>query len=62
MSTNLQDRSIQGRGNCRDDLIMLMPAVTLPLGNNRRTEGHMARDKRADISVAMPGRKDPVVN
>jgi hypothetical protein len=42
---------------CRDDLIMLMRPSLLPLGITVEPEGHMARDKRADISVAMPGRK-----
>lgn len=39
------------------DLIMLMRPSLLPLGITVEPEGHMARDKRADISVAMPGRK-----
>ena len=42
---------------CRDDLITLMRPSLLPVGITVEPEGHMARDKRADISVAMPGRK-----
>ncbi len=42
---------------CRDDLVMLMRPSLLPLGITVEPEGHMARDKRADISVAMPARK-----
>jgi hypothetical protein len=42
---------------CRHDLIILMRPSLLPLGITVEPEGHMARDKRADISVAMPGRK-----
>jgi predicted NACHT family NTPase len=42
---------------CRDDVVMLMRPSLLPLGITVEPEGHMARDKRADISVAMPGRK-----
>jgi predicted NACHT family NTPase len=42
---------------CRDDLITLLKPSLLPLGLLVEPEGHMVRDKRADISVAMPGRK-----
>lgn len=42
---------------CRDDLIALLKPSLLPLGLLVEPEGHMAHDKRADISVAMPGRK-----
>jgi predicted NACHT family NTPase len=43
--------------SCRDFLIELMRTVLLPLGVTVEPEGHMVADKRADISVAMPGRK-----
>jgi hypothetical protein len=42
---------------CRDDLVTLMRPLLLPLGITVEPEGHMVGDKRADISVAMPGRK-----
>ena len=42
---------------CRDDLVTLMRPSFLPLGITIEPEGHMAGDKRADISVAMPTRK-----
>jgi predicted NACHT family NTPase len=42
---------------CRDDLVTLMRPSFLPLGITIEPEGHMAGDKRADISVAMPARK-----
>jgi hypothetical protein len=42
---------------CRDTLVtMLRPAMALQ-GIAVEPEGHMVADKRADISVAMPGRK-----
>jgi hypothetical protein len=42
---------------CRDDLVTMMRPLLSPKGIIIEPEGHMARDKRADISVAMPGRK-----
>jgi predicted NACHT family NTPase len=42
---------------CRDDLVTLMRPLFLPLGIIVEPEGHMVGDKRADITVAMPGRK-----
>lgn len=42
---------------CRDVLIGLMRPALAPLGITIEPEGHMVADKRADISVAMPGRK-----
>lgn len=42
---------------CRDHLVTLLRADFLRLGVTVEPEGHMAADKRADISVAMPGRK-----
>jgi hypothetical protein len=42
---------------CRDHLVTLMRPSLYPLGITLEPEGHMAGDKRADISVAMPGRK-----
>ena len=42
---------------CRDDVVELMRPSLYPLGITVEPEGHMAGDKRADISVAMPGRK-----
>ena len=42
---------------CRDDLITLLKPSLLPLDITVEPEGHMVRDNRADISVAMPGRK-----
>jgi hypothetical protein len=38
-------------------LITLLKPSLLPLGVLVEPEGHMVGDKRADISVAMPGRK-----
>jgi hypothetical protein len=43
--------------SCRDVLLGFLKTVLLPLGVTVEPEGHMARDRRADISVAMPGRK-----
>jgi predicted NACHT family NTPase len=43
--------------SCRDVLVGLLRTVLLPLDIVVEPEGHMARDRRADISVAMPGRK-----
>jgi hypothetical protein len=42
---------------CRDDLVTMMRPLLSPKGIIVEPEGHMARDKRADISVVMPGRK-----
>jgi len=42
---------------CRDDLITLLRPRLAPLGVSLEPEGHMAGDRRADISVVMPGRK-----
>jgi len=42
---------------CRDRLVDLLRVRLLPLSVTVEPEGHMARDKRADISVAMPNRK-----
>jgi predicted NACHT family NTPase len=42
---------------CRDTLIDRLRTVLTPLGISVEPEGHMAGDRRADISVAMPGRK-----
>jgi len=42
---------------CRDDLVNMIRPLLFPKGIITEPEGHMARDKRADISVAMPGRK-----
>jgi predicted NACHT family NTPase len=42
---------------CRDNLITLLEPALLPLGLMVEPEGHMVGDKRADISVAMTGRK-----
>jgi len=42
---------------CRDDLITLLRQRLAPLGISLEPEGHMAGDRRADISVAMPARK-----
>jgi hypothetical protein len=44
-------------GSSRDYLIDLMRLRLLPKGITVEPEGHMAADKRADISVAMPKRK-----
>jgi hypothetical protein len=42
---------------CRDVLATLLRPVLAPKGVTVEPEGHMVADKRADISVAMPGRK-----
>lgn len=42
---------------CRDTLLALLKPLLLPLGVTAEPEGHMVGDKRADMSVAMPGRK-----
>jgi hypothetical protein len=42
---------------CRDDLVTLLRQRLAPLGISLEPEGHMAGDRRADISVAMSGRK-----
>jgi hypothetical protein len=42
---------------CRNELIDLMRPSLLPLGITVEPEAHMAANKRADISVAMPARK-----
>lgn len=42
---------------CRDDLITLLRQRLAPLGISLEPEGHMAGDRRADISAAMPGKK-----
>lgn len=42
---------------CRDTLVDMLRNNVAALGISVEPEGHMARDKRADISVAMPGRK-----
>jgi len=42
---------------CRDTLVTLLRPVLAPKGITVEPEGHMVADKRADISVAMPGRK-----
>jgi hypothetical protein len=42
---------------CRDDLITLLRPRLAPLGISLEPEGHMAADRRADISAAMPARK-----
>jgi hypothetical protein len=42
---------------CRDTLVTLLRPNLAPLGIMVEPEGHMATDKRADISAAMPGRK-----
>jgi hypothetical protein len=39
---------------CRDDLITLLRQRLAPLGISLEPEGHMAGDRRADISAAMP--------
>jgi hypothetical protein len=43
--------------DCRDSLIDLLRPRLSPVGITVEPEGHMAHDKRADISVAMPRRK-----
>jgi glutamyl-tRNA synthetase len=42
---------------CRDTLADRLRTHLAPLGISVEPEGHMVGDKRADISVAMPGRK-----
>jgi hypothetical protein len=42
---------------CRDDLITLLRPRLAPLGISLEPEGHMAGDRRADISAVMPARK-----
>jgi hypothetical protein len=42
---------------CRDELVEMMRPSLYALGITVEPEGHMAGDKRADISVATPGRK-----
>jgi hypothetical protein len=42
---------------CRDHLISLLRPRLAPLGISVEPEGHMAGDRRADISAAMPARK-----
>jgi hypothetical protein len=42
---------------CRDDLITLLRPRLAPLGISLEPEGHMAGDRRADISAATPARK-----
>lgn len=42
---------------CRDTLLALLKPLLLPLGVSAEPEAHMVGDKRADMSVAMPGRK-----
>ena len=42
---------------CRDDLITLLRQRLAPLGISLEPEGHMAGDRRADISAVMPARK-----
>lgn len=42
---------------CRDIVVTWLKPMLAPLGVSAEPEGHMAGDRRADISVAMPGRK-----
>lgn len=42
---------------CRDHLITLLRQRLAPLGISLEPEGHMAGDRRSDISAAMPSRK-----
>jgi hypothetical protein len=42
---------------CRDDLVTLLRPRLAPLGISLEPEGHMAGDRRADISASMPARK-----
>jgi hypothetical protein len=42
---------------CRDMLITLLKPYLAPVGIMPEPEGHMVADKRADISLAMQGRK-----
>ena len=43
--------------SCRDLLVTMLKIDLRTLGVTIEPEGHMVADKRADISVAMPGRK-----
>lgn len=43
--------------SCRDVLVGLLRPGLMPLGITVEPEGHMAANRSADISVAMPGRK-----
>jgi hypothetical protein len=43
--------------SCRDVLVGLLRPALSPLGVTVEPEGHVAADRRADVSVAMPGRK-----
>jgi predicted NACHT family NTPase len=42
---------------CRDFLVFFIRPQLAPFGITVEPEGHMAGDRRADISVAMPGKK-----
>jgi hypothetical protein len=42
---------------CRDALVTLLRPLLAPKGVSIEPEGHMARDKRADLSVVMTARK-----
>jgi hypothetical protein len=42
---------------CRDIVVTWLRPMLAPLGVSAEPEDHMAGDRRADISVAMPGRK-----
>jgi hypothetical protein len=42
---------------CRDFLVVFIRPQLAPFGITVEPEGHMAGDRRADISVAMPGKK-----
>lgn len=42
---------------CRDTLVDDLRRTLVPLGITVEPEGHMVGDRRADVSVAMPGRK-----
>lgn len=42
---------------CRDALVDLLRPMLLPRGVSVEPEGHMVADRRADMSIAMPGRK-----
>jgi hypothetical protein len=43
--------------SCRDVLVDMLRQRLRPLGVSVEPEGHMVADKRADISVALPGQK-----
>ena len=43
--------------SCRDVLVDILRHRVRPLGVSVEPEGHMVADKRADISVALPGQK-----